>query len=124
MMTVFISGPYSHGDTAEHVHRAIQVGLMIRRAGHLPFIPHLYHPAHLLCPAPYEFWMALDLAWLERCDCLVRIPGHSPGADREVAAAQALGLPVYADESVFLAAHGRQTVGVEETIAQFLREGC
>ena len=28
--------------------------------------------------------MALDLALLERCDGLVRLPGESPGADREL----------------------------------------
>lgn len=122
ILTVYVAGPYTHGDTAEHVHRAVQVGLAIRRAGHVPFIPHLYHLAHLLCPSPYEFWMALDLAWLSRCDCVVRIPGHSPGAEREAEAAKAMGKPVYYNLDVFLQAHGPKPVRAADTITQLLEE--
>ena len=34
--------------------------------------------------AEYETWMEYDLAWLGACEALLRLPGHSPGADREV----------------------------------------
>ena len=46
-------------------------------------------------PQPYEAWTALDFAWLEVCDALLRLPGHSPGADAEEAWCQAHGLPVF-----------------------------
>ena len=43
----------------------------------------------------YEQWMKLDLAWLDKCDALLRLPGESPGSDREVDAAKERGIPVY-----------------------------
>lgn len=93
--TVYVAGPYSHGETADHVREAVLVGLTLAERGFRPFIPHLYHFAHLICPHDYEWWMALDLSWLEACDCVLRLPGHSPGADREVERAHSLGMPVY-----------------------------
>lgn len=102
-LRVYIAGPYTQGEQAELVREAVLVGLAVFRHGHVPFIPHLYHFAHYLCPQPYEAWMTLDLTWLEVCDALVRLPGHSPGADREVARAQVLGLPVFFGLDAFLA---------------------
>ena len=68
-------------------HRAMDLGLA-------PFVPHLSHYSHRLRPRPYEDWMALDLAFVEVCDILWRLPGDSPGADREVAHARSRGIPV------------------------------
>ncbi|GAG05287.1 unnamed protein product, partial [marine sediment metagenome] len=33
--------------------------------------------------------------WLEVCDCVLRLPGESAGADLEVERAKELGIPVY-----------------------------
>jgi len=113
-LRVYIAGPYSHFDVALNVREAVRAGLDVLKAGHVPFIPHLYHFAHLLEPQPYDSWMTLDLQWLAACHCLVRLHGHSPGADREVERAKALGLPVYLDLAACLAAlppvrHGKET---------------
>jgi hypothetical protein len=35
------------------------------------------------------------MAWLAKCDCLLRLPGESKGADNEVFWAKKLGMPVY-----------------------------
>jgi hypothetical protein len=51
----------------------------------------------------YEDWLAFGLELVERADAVVRIPGESPGADREVAHAVAKEIPVF--------------FGVEELIA-------
>lgn len=107
-LKIYIAGPYTHGDTAEHVREAILVGLAVADLGHAPFIPHLYHFAHMLSPRPYEFWMTLDLTWLAACDGVLRLPGHSPGADREVERAKVLGLPVYFGLAAFAEAVGPQ----------------
>lgn len=48
--------------------------------------------AHLA--VSYEQWLEQDLAWLERCDALFYL-GASPGADREKARAEELGLQVF-----------------------------
>ena len=64
-------------------------------AGWAPYIPHLSFYWHTLYPHDYEVWMKLDLSWIERCDVLLRLPGLSKGADREVEHAIKLGVPVY-----------------------------
>lgn len=38
----------------------------------------------------YEDWMRIDLAWLEAAHALLRLPGPSAGADREVALAHTM----------------------------------
>jgi hypothetical protein len=66
----------------------------VEAAGYIAHVPHLCHFRHLFNPRSYEHWMKLDLAWLAKCDVLVRLPGESPGADREVVEANRLGIPV------------------------------
>ena len=46
-------------------------------------------------PQPYDVWIELDLAWVEVCDCVLRLGGYSIGADSEVRHALRLGIPVY-----------------------------
>jgi hypothetical protein len=94
-MKVYISGPYTLGDKSKNIARALFAAEAVVEEGHAPYVPHLSHMWHLLRPHPYEYWMKLDLAWLSQCDCLIRIPGESPGADGEVAKAEELGIPVY-----------------------------
>lgn len=119
-MRIYIAGPYTAGQQAERVREAVLAGLEVLRSGHVPFIPHLYHFAHFLCPHPYETWMTLDLAWLAACDGLVRLPGESPGADREVERAKSLGMPVWFGLHAFLLEHGKRPVPVEQTLRDIL----
>lgn len=93
-LRVYVAGPYTGGDVAWNVARAMDVADQLLSAGLAPFCPHLSHFLHLHHPHGYETWMALDMAWLAACDVLVRLPGDSPGADREVAEAEQLGIPV------------------------------
>ena len=92
---VYVAGPLTAGDQALNVRAAIEAGQRLLEAGLVPFVPHLDMFWHLVCPNEYETWMAKGLAWLEACDVLLRLPGRSPGADREVGRAFELGLPVY-----------------------------
>lgn len=95
MKKVYIAGPYTKGDVAMNVRAAIWAGDLLAGAGYAPFIPHLTHFWHLVCPRVWEFWLEQDLAWLEVCDCVLRLPGESAGADLEVKRAEELGIPVY-----------------------------
>lgn len=95
VLRVYIAGPYTAGDVAMNVRQAVLAGLEIHRAGHVPFIPHLFHFAHYLCPQDFAVWWALDLQWLKACHCVLRLAGESPGADRELEFAKTLGMPVY-----------------------------
>lgn len=94
-MKVYIAGPYSIGDTAANVRRALEAAEKVRELGHLPFVPHLTHFWHLVFPHPYEYWIAMDNEWLLECDALLRLPGESVGADGEVAWARHCDLRVF-----------------------------
>jgi hypothetical protein len=103
-LKVYIAGPYTKGDVALNVRAAIEAGDAVLKAGHLPFIPHLTHFWHLVCPGPYEQWIDMDLGWLPACDVLIRLPGESSGSDGEVAAAKKIGMRVYYGLDEFLRA--------------------
>jgi hypothetical protein len=44
--------------------------------------------------------MKFSTEWLRKCDMLLRLPGKSAGADREVALAVELDIPIYLSFSV------------------------
>jgi hypothetical protein len=98
---VYVSGPYSEGKWGANVRNAIDAAEFIRSetSNVYPFVPHtmsalwsLVHPN-----LDHDDWMELDLAFVERCDALLRLPGESPGGDEEVEFARELDIPVYFD---------------------------
>jgi nucleoside 2-deoxyribosyltransferase len=91
---VYIAGPYT-GNEEQNVANALAAGTPLLDAGLCPYVPHLSHYWEAQHPHHYEVWMTLDFAWIRRCDVLLRLPGSSSGADREVALAKALGIPVF-----------------------------
>ena len=101
---VFVTGPYS-APTAEgvveNIERALDIGRALFRKGYFPLVPHVlvreyYTPEDDSELFGYEPLMQYTLALLSRCDILLRYDS-SPGADRECARAQELGIPVYFD---------------------------
>jgi hypothetical protein len=94
MKLVYIASPYSIGDTAVNVRAQIKASAELIEAGFCPVAPLLFHFVHIYAPQPYEVWMDIDDALLEKCDALWRLQGESKGADREVARAEELGIPV------------------------------
>jgi len=84
-MIVYIAGPYSQPDPVLNVIAAVKAAEEVRALGHLPFVPHLSHLWHLISPHEYAYWIEMGLEWLDVCDCIIRLPGESPGADGEVA---------------------------------------
>ena len=95
-MFIYVAGPYTKGDVAQNVHKAIEVGNNLRALGHTPFIPHLTHLWHLQIPhADVNYWYAYDIEWLLKCDAVFRIEGESNGADTEVETAIINGMPVF-----------------------------
>ncbi len=101
-MKVYIAAPYSKGNMILNIRTAIEAADAVLDAGHTPFLPHLAGFWDLVCPRPYEDWLALDLQWLTACQALIRLPGTSSGADREVAEAQRLRLPIFLGLDDFL----------------------
>ena len=92
---VYVAGPYTNGYPPENVRRAYAVAERLVAMGFEPYIPHASMLWDIYSPHEYEYWMARDMAWLEQCDAIVRMPGVSPGADRECAWAVKNDIPVY-----------------------------
>lgn len=98
---VYVAGPYSAPTPAEvqaNVDRAIDAGNRLMDAGLRVRVPHLSHYQHARKARPYEEWMAIDFAEVRECDVLLRMPGESSGAMREVDYALSLGMPVFWSE--------------------------
>lgn len=96
---VYVAGPISGfepgGSQFDNVREAVELGERLRLLGFAVIVPHLSALWHMIAPVPYEAWLAMDFAILERCDAVFRMPGASSGADREVAHAVAHGVPVF-----------------------------
>lgn len=92
---VYVAGPYTKGDVALNVREAVRVSDELLKLGYAPYCPHLTHFWHMLFPHKYQVWLDLDNEWVACCDVLLRIPGESSGADKEVALAESLDIPVF-----------------------------
>lgn len=96
---VYVAGPYT-APTPEGIEancqRAVNVSAEVMRRGHDAFCPHAAtHPLAQIYKADYERWMQFDFGIIFTwADCLLCYQS-SPGADREVIYAKALGLPVF-----------------------------
>lgn len=90
---VYVAGPMS-ADPFGCVRRALPVFDALRSAGCVPFLPQLSIVAEIARDGDYEDWLAYDFDMIDRCDALVRLPGASKGADREVAYAAEQGIPI------------------------------
>ena len=94
-MIIYIASPYtSYADKREAVNVQIDAFAILRDLGHEPIAPLLSHYVDQCHPARYERWLQWCLAMVGVCDVLLRLPGASVGADREVAEARRLGKPV------------------------------
>jgi hypothetical protein len=94
---VYVAGPYTKGDVAVNVRNAYEAANRLANLGFAPFVPHATHFWHMLFPRPYEFWLELDSQFLPFCQALLRLPGPSSGADKEVQLAQELGISVFTE---------------------------
>lgn len=99
---IYIACPISTGNLADNVNAASAAFLALVQAGFAPFCPawSVYSGfAHgtmmedncigFGSPAgmegmSHEIWLEVDLAWVEASDLVLRLPGASVGADREV----------------------------------------
>lgn len=91
---VYVAGPI----TAEPwacVRKAIAASNTLDALGMAAYLPQLSVLHEMVEPRPYEHWVEHGLAMVERCDGLLRIPGESGGADREVDHALGLRIPVW-----------------------------
>lgn len=96
---VYIAGPISKGNATENVRRGCEAFSELVRLGYTPFCPFWSHLQELVrgvgADLDWAGWIAYDLQWVAFCHALLRLPGESAGADREVAHACYLGIPVF-----------------------------
>ena len=98
--TVYIAGPMTNGTgncfNMKKVHEAIDTFFKLIEAGYAPHCPHLTVFCEFMEPhrISYESWLDLDMTYVAASDVVFRITGDSSGADREVAYAVSLGIPV------------------------------
>ena len=95
MIRVYVASAYTVGSEGENVRISLDAGNQLINEGFAPFCPLLAHFQHMIFPQGYETWMMLDIEWLSACDCLLRLPGESSGADREVEFARSNSIPVF-----------------------------
>lgn len=108
-MLILIAGPYRSGTgddpdkMAANLERLERVAVPLFRAGHVPIIGEwLALPlgkqagsTGVSDPIYDEFAYPVAERLLKRCDAVLRLPGASTGADKDVELARARNLPVY-----------------------------
>lgn len=111
MLRVYIAGPYTHPDPVINTRKAVEAAerLMARDSRITPYVPHLSMLWHLIAPhEDINFWYEFDLRWIDVCDCVLRLPGASTGADKECLYAQDKHIPVFISERGVLAFAARK----------------
>ena len=92
---LYVAGPYTNPDPIVNTHRAARFATAVYELGEwVPLVPHLSLLWHMVTPRDVDHWYQLDLDQLEHCNAIVRLPGASTGADRELAKAVCWGLHV------------------------------
>jgi hypothetical protein len=94
---IYVSGPYSaptKEGVIKNIETAAKAAVECFKRGHLAYVPHI-------CTAPmdglmdYEDFMRVDLDVIMYWPSAILYLAQSPGADRELALAQRIGLKIY-----------------------------
>lgn len=100
---VYVAGPLSSsGSRLANVEIAMEAGRKLITAGLAPLIPHLTHFMDPNDALGYENHIEVCLAWVRVSQAILRLPGRSSGAEREVALARELSIPVYENASTLV----------------------
>jgi hypothetical protein len=95
MKHLYLAGPYTRPDPIVNTNAAIRLATkLFERHLFIPHVPHLTLLWHMVTPRPIDFWYLLDTHHLSICQAVMRLPGDSTGADREMEAAYDFGLEV------------------------------
>jgi len=91
---VYVAGPYSSGIPDDNIRAATNAADELWGHGFIPFVPHWNLFWGILHPKGHSEWLVWCKAWLRECEYLLRLPGHSKGADEEETFARGLGITV------------------------------
>lgn len=98
---VYVSGPLTTGMMTANVRRAADVATALLDKGYAVYLPHTNVVWEMIAPPAvteqeaYDRWLNHDFEWVGACDAILRLPGPSAGADKEVALAKVLGVRIY-----------------------------
>ena len=92
---IYIAAPYTFFDPVQNTNLVCKIADELILDGFIPYIPHLTLLWHLITPRTVQFWYDYDYHFLKRCDAVLRVPGDSVGADKEVALAKQWRIPVF-----------------------------
>ncbi len=95
MKKIYIAGPYTIGEVAQNVKNSMDTANELIVLGYAPVCPHLTHFLHMNNWQPYDKWLEIDAEYVKVSDAVLRIPGESKGADKEVELAESLDIPVF-----------------------------
>lgn len=93
---IYIASPYTKGDNFVNVQRSIEAANKLLDMGYIaisPLVNSVFY--HMQRERSWSEWMEIDYQLVNMCDCLVRLPGDSTGADKEVIYALSHNKPVY-----------------------------
>lgn len=91
---VYVAGPIS-GNPMGAVRNSLPAFQFVVGVGGVPFMPQWSVIAEMVQHLHYDIWMQYDFDIIRHCDALLRLPGESPGADKEVVLATKLDIPVF-----------------------------
>lgn len=94
-MYVYVAGETSKPDPKVAAEFLVALSESLFFEGHTPFIPNTHAFWAHVVELSFEQQLQWRLAWLQKCDAMVILPGESPFLDREVAMAMELNIPVY-----------------------------
>lgn len=92
---VYISCPMSLGDRVQNLAQAMIAMRELIGLGYAPWNPALTFFCEPFIDASHADWVDIDLPWVRQADAVLRLPGESRGADREVEAARVASIPVF-----------------------------
>ena len=104
MKTVYVAGPYSANNVIDVLHnmrRGLKISKDVFLRGFAPFAPWLDYLYTLMLDdgetLSVEQYYAYSMAWLEKADCVLVLPGYeqSKGTMAEIEKAKELGIPIY-----------------------------
>lgn len=94
---VYISCPITLGNRIHNFAQGCAAHEWLLKHGYAPLNPVATMVLPFAWQIPHETWMAACVPWVHVADAVIRLPGHSAGADDEVGYALSRGIPVFHD---------------------------
>lgn len=95
---IYVAGYFS-ANPSHGTRNAVVWAEQLLDAGWLPYVPHQSIVYDMIAPHTPEFWYALDLGLLERCDAMFVCPdpltAESTGVAKEIEHAVRCDIPIY-----------------------------